>query len=75
MSAFRVRCRPIKVILGSQEAEETNLLEFIWKVGFEGGEVVGVDIPDDGLWEKHNNLAMAGTLGSLDNLSTLRHSD
>jgi hypothetical protein len=63
------------VILGSKEAEETNLLEFIWKVGFEGGEVGGVDVPDDGLWEKHNNLAMMGTLGCLENLSTLRHSD
>jgi hypothetical protein len=28
-SAFRVHCRPIKLILGSKEAEETNLLEFI----------------------------------------------
>jgi hypothetical protein len=40
------------------------------------GRSGGVDVPDDGLWEKHNNLAMAGTLGSLENLSTtLRHSD
>jgi hypothetical protein len=28
-SVFRVHCRPIKLILGSKEAEETNLLEFI----------------------------------------------
>jgi hypothetical protein len=74
-SAFRVHCKPIKLILGSKEAEETNLLEFIWKVGLEGGEVGGVDVPNDGLWEKHNNLVMAGTLGSLENLSTLWHSD
>ncbi len=74
-SAFRVHYRPIKLILGSKEAEETNVLEFIRKVGLEGGEVGGVDVPGDGLWEKHNNLAMAGTLGSLENLSTLRHSD
>jgi hypothetical protein len=40
-SAFRVHCKPIKLILGSKEAEETNLLEFIRKVGLEGGEVGG----------------------------------
>ncbi len=75
-SAFRVHCRLIKLILGSKETEETNLLEFIRKVGLEGGDVGGgVDVPGDGLWEKHDNLAMAGTLGSLENLSTLRHND
>jgi hypothetical protein len=36
-----------KLILGSKEAEETNLLEFIRKVGLEGGEVGG------GGWGKH----------------------
>jgi hypothetical protein len=61
--------------LGSKEAEETNLLEFIRKVRLEGREVGGVDVPGDGLWEKHDNLAMAGTPGSLENLSTLWHND
>jgi len=40
-SAFRVHCRLIKLILGSKETEETNLLEFIRKVGLEGGDVGG----------------------------------
>jgi len=40
-SAFLVHCKSIKLILGSKEAEETNLLEFIRKVGLEGGEVGG----------------------------------
>jgi hypothetical protein len=75
-TAFHVHCRPIKAILGSKEAEETNLLEFFLKVGFEGGGGgcgAGGDVPDDGLREKHKNLAMAGTLRSLEKLSTLRH--
>jgi hypothetical protein len=58
--------------LGSKEAEKTNLLiYFFLKVGFEGGGETYLTM--DGLREKHNNLAMAGTLGSLEKLSTLRH--
>jgi len=69
-SAFCVHCRPIKADLGikrsgGDKSPRIYSKSRTWRRGGWGG----VDAPGDGLWEKHNNLAMAGTLGSLENLS------
>jgi hypothetical protein len=56
---------------GRDKSPRIFLKSSIWRRGGWGGE----DVPDDDLREKHNNLVMAGTLGSLENLSTLQHSN